>query len=655
MLARRLIHPLAAVCALLITAAPAGALVNPRVQPHYLYNLHHAVLAARVVKVDKATLTIELQVKEVVKGKFAPTVFTLTAPDRTLLEAVLAVEQDQVVVAYIGAARDKGDVLYYVGGGQWYKARIADLEKPASWTLTGNADEGKAASSDDIMFGVFNGTTDTLAMMMQDAAAGRYYFPPVPFTRFEARSLVQLEKPARGVGLGDVNRDGRLDVVLASPGGCRVLEQQADGAFVDRSEAWGIAAVAANSVSLADVDADGALDVLLDATVYRQRAGRWTRTDLLPAVSKVHSAAFVELNGDGYPDVVVSVVGGGLRAFANPLKAGGGEQASFGEITGELKLDQDDRGAGGTGYFDAGDFNADGRSDLLYLAGPGYLLLGSAEGFAPTPLADAGDEPEYGTAALGAIAASDTPGAIVLAGEGKRLLSASGSAFADVTRYGNELQDEVAGLSMVIAEDLNADGTIDLLAVGPQRGTPAFLCTNRGYGSFIIEDKYAPGQVLPTEANRPAYGLAAGDVNGDGAVDVVHVGADGAVTLLVNRTFENRPTNPRPEQRAQLEKQTAARSFTVRFARNQGIVGASLVLQDAQGRTIARRTIGSNIGIGCSGPHEVTFVVREPGPCKLSVRYADGLQTITDIPVPADPRHRVLLIDATPQGSVATP
>jgi hypothetical protein len=62
-----------------------------------------------------------------------------------------------------------------------------------------------------------------------------------------------------------------------------------------------------------------------------------------------------------------------------------------------------ERGGAEGGNFEAGDWNQDGRSDLLYLAGPGYLLLRTEDGFEATPLVTDGEYPEYRSAVMAPI------------------------------------------------------------------------------------------------------------------------------------------------------------------------------------------------------------------------------------------------------------
>jgi len=624
----------------------AHALINPSVQPRTFFDTYNGVYLAEVQNVDSANLSITLFLHGTAKGTAKPDSIVLKALDRKHLAEVLSVAKGQNVVIFAGRDRPRSaaqDVLCYVGGGKFIKARMAD----GDWELLGDADEGVDRGSADIMFGVFNGAVEQLWAMMEDFAKDRAYFPAVPFTRFSAAPLVKLDKPVRGVAVFDVNRDGSLDIVATSEAGARVFVQNAQAEFEDKTSEWGIEGIASRSVSLADANGDGAVDLLLDGLLYLQKNGKWERTEHFPAQVKVLSAAFVELNQDGYPDVVISRDGGGLAAFVNRLH----EEKGFEDWTKTLALDQEESGAGGSGYFEAADWNGDGRTDLLYLSGPGYLLTAGESGssMASVTLNEEGNEVDFGAAAAAPIVTPGTMAVLVPNAETKMLLEFDDKVeFRDIIRYGNEIQDDVPGLYMALAEDLNADGRVDLYISANAAGSPSFYVDNRGYGSFMMPDKYAQQPTFPSAMyNQAANGLAAGDLTGDGANDLVVGGKDGTLWIATNETLKERPEEFEVSTRLDERKQIMARLVTVRFEPTTGVVGARLELLDAEGQLVAARAIGSNIGTGCSGPHQVVFAVREPGAHKLRVRFSDGTSSEMAVDLSSEePRHQTVTVSA---------
>jgi hypothetical protein len=194
---------------------------------------------------------------------------------------------------------------------------------------------------------------------------------------------------------------------------------------------------------------------------------------------------------------------------------------------------------------------------------------------------------------------------------------------ADVTHAGNELADASFRMLAALAEDLNADGHVDLYVLSSSDSQPNCLYVNRGYGSFMQVEKYKR-DIFPGEAARiGAWGAAAGDVNGDGANDLLLGGVNGKLTLLVNDTLSLRKGVENPTR--QDRKLLATCIVSARVSGRIGVLGARVSLADAAGRVVGLRQIGSSVLTGCRGPDTVNLAVREPGRHVLTVRFSHGL------------------------------
>jgi len=642
---------IAAITATLFLVAGARAAINVQFQPRDLYNGYASVLDCKIASIDADAKTIGIAVESVVKGKFPAKTITLTAARDQALEGFFALEKDQQIIAFVGKSGRGGarDVIYYVGGGKWYKAKLSE-KADDQWSLIGNADDGVDASSLDIMFAVFNGSVRKLGDLVRDLAAGRDYYPARPNVRFSAKKLDTLKKSVSGVALYDLNGDGRLDIVAASDAGNRLFLQNDKSEFQDHTAKAGLSDTSARSVSVADANGDGAPDLLLDATLYTGEEGRWTKSDALPPSKDVLSAAFVELNRDGLPDVVVSQKGGGLTAYRNELtktRSSGG----FNEVTAEMGLNNAEAGAGGSGYFEAGDFDGDGHTDLLYLSGSGYLLTAKDGKFVPTPLGEEGEEAGLQTAAMAPVIEMGKATALILQRDGKQLIQSAKADFEEVSRYGNEIQDDTAGARCVVAADLTADGTIDFFIAAHDAGAENFFALNRGYGSFMSVGKYTPEKVFPTELRGlKVTSLIAGDVNGDGAIDLLVGAENGTLLLLMNETLTDRKAAPEVTTKADERRQIDTKLVTVCVKGPIGVVNASVRLKDETGRVVAAATIGSNIGTGSCGPAQVTLAARHPGAYQIEVVFSDGTKVSAPVDLSAaQARHQTIDVRHSPE------
>jgi len=213
--------------------------------------------------------------------------------------------------------------------------------------------------------------------------------------------------PSSGaVALGDLNGDGKLDIVTAtydSSSAVGVLLASGDGKFAAEKEyATGADPVA---VALGDLDGDGRLDVVtvntLDATVSvllgKGDGTLGTRTDY-PTASDTAAVTLGDLDGDGWLDIAVVGTGGHPEGKASVLLGtGGGKFAThvdytvgieplavaFGDVNGDGKLDLVVANGGLDGFWSLSVLLGKGDGTLApkvdYPSGPGPQSIAQAE------------------------------------------------------------------------------------------------------------------------------------------------------------------------------------------------------------------------------------------------------------------------------------
>lgn len=338
-----------------------------------------------------------------------------------------------------------------------------------------------------------------------------------------------LGRPLGSVAVAvDLDADGRAELVYAEAGGTggtalNVLRAGADGRFV----VFDSVAVP-NGVTLlsaADFNGDGKLDVAMDVgTEVRLVTGRGDATLIAPstvlAPDLARAVIAVDSNGDGRIDLVSAGEGG----VSVQLNQGGG-------------FDDPARiSAGGTVFNTVllGDIDGDGRDDIVAGSATGIsVLLRRADGSYAQPVSigigrvtDLALGDINGDGALD-VAASIPGNGLVSGVSGVAILLNNGSgglAFSEMVGARTGLGNG-SGPGTLLLRDLNDDGKADLVARldGDYNGT---TFVNGGLGiSLRTGSSFGTQSIVPagTDYARARNGIAAGDVDGDGKVDLVTV------------------------------------------------------------------------------------------------------------------------------------
>jgi uncharacterized protein (TIGR03437 family) len=442
------------------------------------------------------------------------------------------------------------------------------------------------------------------------------------------------------------------------------------------------------TVVVADFNRDGNADIVTANTkdgtltlLLGDGKGHFTQAAGSPIEATdrvVQAVATGDFNGDGNPDLVVTsslvtkiLLGDGKGGFS----AGAGMPSPF-NIPGAF-------GAGGT-LLVVGDFNGDGKLDLLTWArGYSFVWLGDGTGGFGQPL----DSPVYGSSTLTSIATGDfngdgkldlaatggTPyeylgdgtgrfmgqyqlfegnpgygfGPVIAAGDfnggGKSdlltfltagyapwqtwtwLWTGSKSTFLPFNEVMSSPPPDLP--TFVVTADFNGDGNIDWAGVDPYSGT-VLVALGDGTGAFTP----APGS--PYAVGGEPFGLATGDFNGDGKVDLaVDIGSN-VVLLLNGNAYANGPLpfiSTVVNAASYIAEELPASSYAVVYGSNlaasvgDSTVGVTFTDQNGNHATA---------GVVYASPGQVNILVPDGlalGPASLEI--SDSLGTSVPFPI----------------------
>ncbi len=346
-----------------------------------------------------------------------------------------------------------------------------------------------------------------------------------------------------GVAAGDVDNDGWVDLYVTNVGPNQMLRNRGDGTFADVTATSGTDVPGwSASAAFLDYDRDGWLDLYVvnyvDFTVASHKPCRWLtgapdycgpqsyrpqndrlfrnrgdgtfedvsgRAGILARTASGLGVISGDWNGDGWPDLYVA--NDGMRNFLWVNQRDGTFEDEA--LAAGCALNAEGRAEAGMGVV-SGDFDADGDEDLLVT----HLALES-----------------------NTLYRNDGRGSF------DDRSSAAGVAMASwaYTGFGNAWLD------------YDGDGWLDLLAVNgavkiiPDLATagdpypihmPNQLFRNVG-GERLEEISRAAGELF--ELSEVSRGVAVGDLDNDGDLDVVITNNSGPARLLVNQVGNKRP------------------------------------------------------------------------------------------------------------------
>ena len=156
-------------------------------------------------------------------------------------------------------------------------------------------------------------TAVTVGLLVPAHAAGSAY--PLRFARVQEYPLTDTE--TKSVAIGDVTGDHRKDVVVSTGSWSNpqnqwkviVYRQQADGSLAEPARFSPVWKVAVQGVAIGDLNRDHRNDVALatalGVNIFRQRNGTLARPFFIPRTVGAYDVEIADLNRDGRNDLVV--------------------------------------------------------------------------------------------------------------------------------------------------------------------------------------------------------------------------------------------------------------------------------------------------------------------------------------------------------------
>ncbi|MCI0388300.1 MAG: VCBS repeat-containing protein [Acidobacteria bacterium] len=349
-------------------------------------------------------------------------------------------------------------------------------------------------------------------------------------------------KQPRNISVADVNNDRKLDVVTANEGSrdVTILLGDGRGAFKQAPGSPFEVEAPVFFVAMGDLNKDGNLDLAMaqhdespevivllgDGKAGFKPAPNSPFIPLKSTDAHYHGLVLADVNWDGALDMITANGGSNASRLHESVsvslgdgkghfKAAAGSPVRFGRLPGGVvvaDVNQDDK-------LDI-IVDAEGRRDLILLLGDGRGGF-RATPDSPIPLVKyssgvaVGDLNNDGRAEI--VVGHDDNGLLtVLSGEGNDHFKVAEGYPIDLGYRG----------SIKFVVDTNQDGKADLIFRGPNNSVTVLL------GDGRMGFKQAPGSPFPV--GKDPFNMAIGDINADGRLDILTAnhGSDNVTVLL---------------------------------------------------------------------------------------------------------------------------
>jgi hypothetical protein len=340
------------------------------------------------------------------------------------------------------------------------------------------------------------------------------------------------------VAVFDVNGDGIPDILAFAADGLGVLLGQPGLTFSDPVHyADGVqASYGEQSSVFGDVNQDGVMDVIACGPnglyiTYGNKNGTFNTALAYPAAGVIGRMAVADFSGDGIPDIAAT----GDPNIELSIGNGDGTFKPFAAIP-NGGIDFSTGGSAGNAQIVHGDFNGDGKQDLLAIGESGvyqynsYILFGNGDGTFATPQLVPNTNVQLPTFDIMAVYDINQDGRDdIMTTDYSHIyfaLSNGDGTFNTVTTnlptYTGTIEPTFPALA-----DFNGDGKLDAVFTF---GASIYMFKGHGDGTFDSTGVVLPIPNYQSETLAYPLAVAAGDFDGDGHADfAVLVGFDAGI------------------------------------------------------------------------------------------------------------------------------
>lgn len=373
----------------------------------------------------------------------------------------------------------------------------------------------------DILVGRDSGRANTLQLVT--AAPGTFSRSAL----IDSTVVEQGHIPTAALAVGDVNRDGNLDIIVAYMGEPnQLLLGDGEGGLSKSSIFPGGGNARSRSLAIGDINGDGLLDVVMGNDDYESVQGNQLLIgdgfggfiiSSLPGFTGVRtvSTALGDLDHDGHLDIVF-----GNYESRNFLLLNDGN----GGFRRQSLPDVPTRKSWSTAL---GDVNQDGHLDIIFGNGwwhdngqPNELHLGDGSGGFVLHSTFPGRSAQTKTVALADVNRDGKLDLVVgnSNAENELLIGDGTGGFSSIMLPGGSQNTAFISLG-----DVNGDGHVDIVVAN--EGDANTLLLGDGNSGFTVSPAFPPG-------SSSSVSVALGDMNNDGAFDLIIGNTFGGNELL---------------------------------------------------------------------------------------------------------------------------